>query len=63
MSAQTVFVNGNSINFGRKEAFFTKETIEKDGKVLFNSRWHKIHSNLSGKHRWIMIEGNQFSVV
>lgn len=63
MPTQTIFVNGYSINFGRKESLFTKETIEKNGKVLFNSRWHKIHSNISGKHRWIMIKGNRFSVV
>lgn len=58
-----VFVNGYSINFGRKESFFTHNCKQKNGKVLFNSRWHKIHSNISGNLHWIIIEGNKFSVV
>ena len=62
MPTQTVFVNGYSINFGRMESLYTKETMEKNGKVLFNSRWRKIHSNISGKHRWIIVDGLEFSI-
>ena len=58
-----VFVNGYSINFGRKESLFTKKTIEKNGKVLFNSRWRKIHSNEIGSKRWIVVEGLKFPIV
>lgn len=60
---KTRYVNGYSIHLGNKESLFTKKTIEKDGKVLFNSRWHKIHTNILGNLRWIIFQGHKFSIV